>query len=122
MIILGLDIGRASAVGFVLEFFPSNPKQFFSRNRQNILRLESNEKSIHKLLDLAADAIVLESQTISNTSTQIIDRTDIDFLQFLPTPIPIDIALQARINDFATSVQGRTIPPPRTMGTLISRV
>ncbi len=62
MIILGLDIGRGSAVGFVLNVddFPVNAKQYFSRNRENILRLASNEQSIEKLLAIAPDAIVLE--------------------------------------------------------------
>jgi hypothetical protein len=60
MIIIGLDVGRASAVGFVLEFFPDNVKQHFSRNRKNILRLASNEKSIDKILSIGPHAIVLE--------------------------------------------------------------
>ena len=59
-IIIGLDVGRASAVGFVLEFFPSNAKQFFTRNRQNILRLKTDEESVFKLISFAPDAIILE--------------------------------------------------------------
>jgi hypothetical protein len=60
MIILGLDVGRASAVGFVLDIFPDNAKQHFTRNRQNILRLKTDSDSVEKVLSIAPDAIVLE--------------------------------------------------------------
>jgi hypothetical protein len=60
MIIIGLDVGRASAVGFMLEFFPSNAKQYFAKNRQSILRLKTDEESVNKLLGFAPDAIILE--------------------------------------------------------------
>ncbi|MGL5804848.1 MAG: hypothetical protein ACRC11_05315 [Xenococcaceae cyanobacterium] len=60
MIILGLDVGRGSAVGFVLDCFPVNAKQHFTRNRQNILRLKTDADSVDKVLAIAPDAIVLE--------------------------------------------------------------
>jgi hypothetical protein len=60
MIILGIDVGRGSAVGFVLEFFPSNAKQHFTSHRQNILRLVPHEKSISLIESIAPDAMVLE--------------------------------------------------------------
>ncbi len=60
MNIIGLDVGRGSAVAFALDFYPANAKQYFTRNRQNILRLSSDEKSVNKLLLIAPSAIVLE--------------------------------------------------------------
>jgi hypothetical protein len=58
--IIGLDVGVATAIVIVLDSFPDNPKQYFSKHRRDFVRLKTNTEGLQKLLALKPTGIVLE--------------------------------------------------------------
>ena len=62
MKILGLDIGRGSAVGCLLDRFPVNIKQHYKELKKNkeFYKLTTDTKGLETFLKLKPDAIILE--------------------------------------------------------------
>ena len=60
MRVIGLDVGRASAVLCCLEFFPDNIQKYFKEHRREFVKVATNQKGIDTLLSYKPDAIVLE--------------------------------------------------------------
>lgn len=58
--IVGLDIGRGTAVAAALEKFPPNPQRYFNQYRKNILKLSADSNGVTKLLELNPTAVVME--------------------------------------------------------------
>lgn len=58
--IVGLDIGRSTAVAAALDYFPANPKRYFNEHRRNFVRLNTSIEGIEQLLSLNPTALVME--------------------------------------------------------------
>lgn len=58
--IVGLDIGRSTAVAAALDFFPPNPKRYFNEHRAEFVRIDTSVLGIEQLLALNPTALVME--------------------------------------------------------------
>jgi len=58
--VVGLDVGKSSAVAAALNCFPDNPQLYFNRHRRDFVRLNCDRAGAEKLLSLNPKAIVLE--------------------------------------------------------------
>ena len=82
MKILGLDIGRGSAVACCLDSFPANIQQYYKKLKRNkeFYKLTTNRAGLEKFLELKPDAIILEpsGHWYSHFWVNIAQRNNID--------------------------------------------
>lgn len=60
MIIVGLDVGRASVVAAALDSFPVNPKRYFSQHRKEFVRLKTDAEGVERLEAMSPTGLVME--------------------------------------------------------------